>query len=96
MLGSLQPNLLLSPASNKQQLNLNPNIKISSTNSLQQSSGLDDKSLKDIIEILNRRIENVKYLNEFSQVLQVDNISKWEKMKNGKCFESINHYSLLT
>ena len=76
MLGSLQPNLLLSPASNKQQLNLNPNIKISSTNSLQQSSGLDDKSLKDIIEILNRRIENVKYLNEFSQVLQVDNISK--------------------
>ncbi len=77
MLGSLQPNLLLSPASNKQQLTLNPNIKISSANSLQQSSGLDDKSLKDIIEILNRRIENVKYLNEFSQVLQVDNISKW-------------------
>ena len=60
----------------KQQLNLNPNIKIPSTNSLQQSSGLDDKSLKDIIEILNKRIENVKHLNEFSQVLQVDNISK--------------------
>ena len=76
MLGSLQPNLLLSPGSNKPQLNLNPNIKMSSTNSLQQSSGLDDKSLKDIIEILNKRIESVKYLNEFSQVLQVDNISK--------------------
>lgn len=91
MLGSLQSNLLLSPGCNKQQLNLNPNIKISSTNSLQQSSGLDDKSLKNIIEILNKRIENVKHLNEFSQVLQVDNISKSLRNKLFKliCFVKI-------
>jgi nuclear pore complex protein Nup155 len=69
MLGSLQPNLLLSPTS-KQKLNLNL-----SANSLQQSAGLDDKSLKDIIQILDKRIENVKHLTEFSKTLQVDNIN---------------------
>ena len=67
----MQPNLLLSPTSKQQ---INQNLSISSA-SLQQSSGLDEKSLKDIIEVLNKRIDSVKHLSEFSQTIQVPNAS---------------------
>ena len=83
MFGQMQPNLLLSPTS-PHQLNLNPNIKITSANSLQQSSGLDDKSLKEIVDILNKRIEEAKNLTEFSQTLQVENISNFNLYLSNK------------
>ena len=73
MLGSMQPNLLLSPSSKQ---TLAPSMTISNSSSLQQSTGLDDKSLKDIVDILNKRIENVKHLTEFSQTLLIENSSE--------------------
>ena len=41
-----------------------------------QSAGnsIDEKSVKDIIQIINKCIDKNKNLTEFSQILQVDNI----------------------
>ena len=43
-------------------------------NSNLQSTGIDDKSIKDIIQILNKCIDKTKNLTEFSQILQIENI----------------------
>jgi hypothetical protein len=44
---------------------------------LQTSTGasMDERSLKEIIEVLNRQIGGTSSLAEFSQVLQIQNIS---------------------
>lgn len=67
---NIQTGLLLPPSSSSIQTMLANNP----TSGL-QTSGIDEKSLKDIIEVLNKRIQQTRNLNEFSQVLQVDNIS---------------------
>ena len=48
--------------------NLSANVSPSST--------IDEKSIKDIIQIVNKCIDKTKNLTEFSQILQVDNIGK--------------------
>ena len=37
-------------------------------------NSIDEKSIKDIIQIINKCIDKTKNLTEFSQILQVDNI----------------------
>ena len=39
------------------------------------TSGIDEKSLKDVVRVVDKRIGQLNKLTEFSQVLQVDNIS---------------------
>ncbi len=72
----MQPGLLLSPSSSNKTLPMSVGLSSGITNSQLYSGGIDEKSLKDIIEILTKRIELSKNLLEFSQVLQIDNISK--------------------
>lgn len=38
-------------------------------------SDIDEKSLKDCIEIIQRQVNKLRSLNELSNVLQIDNIS---------------------
>jgi hypothetical protein len=40
------------------------------------STAIDEKSIKDIIQIVNKCIDKTKNLTEFSQILQVDSIGK--------------------
>lgn len=42
---------------------------------LNVSAHMDDKSVKEICDVLNKQIESTKCLTEFSQVLQVQNIN---------------------
>jgi hypothetical protein len=75
MLG-MQPSLLLSPSGSNKTLPMSVGLGSSViTNNQLYSGGIDEKSLKDIIEILTKRIDLSKNLLEFSQVLQIDNIS---------------------
>jgi hypothetical protein len=86
MLGMQQPSLLLSSPSSRGEakksglggiggVGMGPSSAM--TNSpLLCSSGIDEKSLKDMMDILNKRIEVTRNLNEFSQILQVENISE--------------------
>jgi hypothetical protein len=68
MLG-VQPNVLLSPTS-KSIRNTMPLEQIQSV------SGVDEKTLKDIFEILSKQIDRTKHLTEFSKILHIENISK--------------------
>ena len=82
MLG-MQPSLLLSPSSSNKTLPMPVGLSSGGgggggiANSQLYSGGIDEKSLKDIIEILTKRIELSKNLLEFSHVLQIDNISMY-------------------
>ncbi len=72
----MQPSLLLSPSGSNKTLPMSVGLGSSViTNNQLYSGGIDEKSLKDIIEILTKRIDLSKNLLEFSQVLQIDNIS---------------------
>lgn len=69
---SMQSSVFLSPsAKSMSSSHINP---ILNSNPL-LSSSIDEKSQKDITEILNKCIENSRNLTEFSKVLQIDNIS---------------------
>lgn len=74
-MSSIQSTMLLSPtAKSMSSSNLNPMLI---SNPL-LSSSIDEKSQKDITEILNKCIENTRNITEFSKVLQIDNISQYE------------------
>lgn len=64
MLSSRQPSLLQSPSPM-----MNPN-----SNASMQAPPIDEKSIKDIIQILNKCIDKTKNLPDLSQVAQIDNI----------------------
>lgn len=64
MLNSRQPSLIQSPSKM-----MNPN-----TNTGMQAPPIDEKSVKDIIQILNKCIDKTKNLPDLSQVAQIDNI----------------------
>ncbi|CAF1076214.1 unnamed protein product, partial [Brachionus calyciflorus] len=72
MLG-MQSSILLSPTS-KSMSSSTMNPMLATSNPL-LSSSIDEKSQKDIVEILNKCIENTRNLTEFSKVLQIDNIN---------------------
>lgn len=85
MLSSIQPNLLLSPSTmaSKSPGPIQFNSISTTTGQLQlqplspaATSSIDEKSLKDCIDIINGQVDKLKHLNEFSNVLQIDNISK--------------------
>jgi len=70
MLSSRQPSLLQNTSANQSVFNgsmSNPSAGV-------QPSSIDEKSVKDIIQILNKCIDKAKNLTEFSQVAQVENI----------------------
>ena len=77
MLG-FQPNFVLSPPANLNagsKLGKFANSGVGTTGVGNTGTCMDERSIKDIIEILNKQISNTKNLTEFSQVLQVPNIS---------------------
>lgn len=79
MLSSRQPSLLQNSANANQSVfnSSNPNAMNSTgvaSGAGGQPSSIDEKSVKDIIQILNKCIDKAKNLTEFSQVAQVDNI----------------------
>ena len=81
----------------QQQLNTSLSNKINTSTRLQQQQqqqqpvlaqiNIDDKSLKDIVDVLGKQIDNVKNLTEFSQVLQIQNISKVKLNEEKKFFK---------
>lgn len=84
MLGR-QQTLLKSPLSNLTQPSFNAsgtalaNTSVTNASNLNQTlnapaTPIDEKSIKDIIQILNKCIDKTKNLTEFSQIIQVDNI----------------------
>lgn len=74
MLGGRQHSLLQTSSSNSNLLNSSGMISNPGAVGSMQSPPIDEKSVKDIIQILNKCIEKTKNLTEFSQVAQVDNI----------------------
>lgn len=87
--------LMKSPMSSHQQQSSLMNFNTSSNSSVSSAAGMsqtlntavspiDEKSIKDIIQILNKCIDKTKNLNEFSQIIQVDNIGLSFYFKNIK------------
>jgi hypothetical protein len=80
---NLQMRSQSSPYFHQPQLNSRLNSSLTNSGGLNASqstqylsgAGLDENSLKDIIEVLNKQINQTKSLPEFSQVLQIPNIS---------------------
>ncbi len=87
----MQPHLLMSPTASSFGVNnsgrrspsfIGSNQIFSSTSSSLAANnqltvtGIDEKSLKDVVRVVDKRIEQLYKLTEFSQVLQVENISK--------------------
>lgn len=48
---------------------------LSSPQSVMIPSDIDDKSLKDCTDVVHRQVVKLKNMNEFSDVLQIENIS---------------------
>ena len=71
--GRQQPSMLISPSVNSTIMNPQSGMMNISSGAI-QSPPIDEKSVKDIIQILNKCIDKTKNLVEFSQVAQVENI----------------------
>ena len=83
-----------SPSSNTRLSSLtNPSAQRST---LVQSAGIDEKSQKDITQILGKCIEQTRNLSELSQVLHVENSSKYRvNMLAGNSDHSLDSETLL-
>ena len=74
--GRQQPSMLISPSVNSTIINPQCGMMNMSSGAI-QSPPIDEKSVKDIIQILNKCIDKTKNLVEFSQIAQVENIGNY-------------------